>query len=474
MVKMVPYEAFTCPCGVGDVVLRESLAKTLSDVIFLWKEERVRLLVGSPGASTTPIYSPGSSSTPIYSPRSSTTLIYSLGSSSPPRYSPGALTPHSYSSGTSRNAECSNFDWAEDVMVSFTGVWWLKSSLTSWRSKPTFTARSPDNTPLANRASTSANLDPMISTTFVEANYEVLESLLMDRRRQIRNKDLYTKLDHYSQEYDEEREIEPRPVHVRETTRVLRIGSPRVQRHRGRVVEFKDALNRHRTRVEREFDGRRPSRWRAEDGGSRGVNLPPLHVAHLGRSENGQPLQSILTFWYGGNQPSTNSGGNLHPNSLFVDYTGCVTPFVRWIEDYPLPDGLKMLSHVCSYDGKGDLDNYLHLFKCVIRMPKWAMPIAFHMFTYTLKDSAWIWWNGQKVRNDTLQILGLHKDQRISGFVHGLKTRSLVEFLSTDLPITYKGLMEKTYTWIEAKEVSTNGAPNDYKEGFDRFNKGFS
>ncbi|GJU36442.1 reverse transcriptase domain-containing protein [Tanacetum coccineum] len=76
----------------------QSLGKTLSDVIFLWKEERVRLLVGSPGASTTPIYSPGSSSTPIYSP----------GSSTPPRYSPGASTPQSYSPGSSRNAECSN------------------------------------------------------------------------------------------------------------------------------------------------------------------------------------------------------------------------------------------------------------------------------------------------------------------------------------------------------------------------------
>ncbi|GJS84529.1 senescence-specific cysteine protease SAG39-like protein [Tanacetum coccineum] len=61
-------------------------------------EERVRLLVGSPGASTTPIYSPGSSSTPIYSPGASTTLIYSPGSSSTPIYSPGA----------SRDAECSN------------------------------------------------------------------------------------------------------------------------------------------------------------------------------------------------------------------------------------------------------------------------------------------------------------------------------------------------------------------------------
>nr|GFC58933.1 hypothetical protein [Tanacetum cinerariifolium] len=94
---MVPYEGFACPCGVGDVVLRESLSKTPSDVIFLWKEERVRLLVGSSGASTTLVYSPGSSSTSIYSP----------GSLTPPRYSPGASTPQSYSMGTSRNAECS-------------------------------------------------------------------------------------------------------------------------------------------------------------------------------------------------------------------------------------------------------------------------------------------------------------------------------------------------------------------------------
>nr|GEX78223.1 hypothetical protein [Tanacetum cinerariifolium] len=93
MVKMVPYKAFVCPCGSGDVVLRESynpktvlnytmhfhdqsLSKTLSDVNFLWKEERVGLLVGSPGASTTQIYSLGSSSTPIYSPRNTSTLFF--------------------------------------------------------------------------------------------------------------------------------------------------------------------------------------------------------------------------------------------------------------------------------------------------------------------------------------------------------------------------------------------------------------
>nr|GEZ30495.1 hypothetical protein [Tanacetum cinerariifolium] len=101
MVKIVPYEGFACPCEAGDVVLRESYKPET-------REERVRLLVGSPGASTIPVYSPGSSSTSIYSPRSLT----------PPRYSPGASTPQSYSMGTSRNAECSNCKhWLDKITV---------------------------------------------------------------------------------------------------------------------------------------------------------------------------------------------------------------------------------------------------------------------------------------------------------------------------------------------------------------------
>ncbi|GJU23039.1 reverse transcriptase domain-containing protein [Tanacetum coccineum] len=70
------------------------------------------------------------------------------------------------------------------------------------------------------------------------------------------------------------------------------------------------------------------------------------------------------------------------------DSTGCVTLFVGWIEDCPLTDGLKMPSHVGSYDKKRDPNNYLHIFEGAIRMQKWAIPVACHMFTYTLKDSA--------------------------------------------------------------------------------------
>nr|GEY47090.1 hypothetical protein [Tanacetum cinerariifolium] len=158
------------------------------------------------------------------------------------------------------------------------------------------------------------------------------------------------------------------------------------------------------------YEGGRPSKRREKDNMHQGVNLPPLIAAYLGRGENGQPLQSSLTSIQGGHQPSVNtnptfrgtaayhpykgyaleaptssniltSNGfmcpsvatstsypiytqHMHPlpNAptypkhvppvLFADSTSCVTLFIRWIEDYPLLDGLKMLSHVGSYDGK--------------------------------------------------------------------------------------------------------------------------
>jgi hypothetical protein len=98
--------------------------------------------------------------------------------------------------------------------------------------------------------------------------------------------------------------------------------------------------------------------------------------------------------------PYSNVPMNMPPYTYsYPESTGPTTPFVRWIEDYPLPDGLKMPSHIGTYDGKGDPDNFLHLFEGAIKMQKWVMPVACHMFTYTLRDSASIWWNGQKPRS---------------------------------------------------------------------------
>ncbi|GKA87500.1 reverse transcriptase domain-containing protein [Tanacetum coccineum] len=176
----------------------------------------------------------------------------------------------------------------------------------------------------------------MISPAFIKANYEVLKSLLRERKRQRRNEDLRTELEYFSEEYDEEREMEPRPTQVREAIPISQAASSRVQRQRERVIEIKDAPNREGSRVERNDEGGRSMGQRAEHNRSQGMNLPLLQAAHLGRSEHG------------------------------------------------------------PCDRKRDPDNFLHLFEGAIRMQKWAMPVACHMFTYTLKDSARIWWNGRK------------------------------------------------------------------------------
>ncbi|GJU74872.1 hypothetical protein Tco_1266277 [Tanacetum coccineum] len=137
-----------------------------------------------------------------------------------------------------------------------------------------FTATTPGNTLFAYRVSTSTDPTPVISPAFVEANYEILESLLRDRRRQIRNEDLRTELEYFSKDYDEERKMEPRPERTREVTPPLRTRSPMVRRQRERVVGFEEASNREGSRTGRNTEGSRPSKAEAKENRRREMNLP--------------------------------------------------------------------------------------------------------------------------------------------------------------------------------------------------------
>nr|GEX25229.1 hypothetical protein [Tanacetum cinerariifolium] len=103
-----------------------------------------------------------------------------------------------------------------------------------------FATTTPGNTPFTYRTSTLTDPTPMISLAFVEVNYEILESLLRNRQRHIRNEDLRTELVYFG----EEREMKPRPERTRKVTPPLRTRSPRVRRQRERVVWFEEAPNR--------------------------------------------------------------------------------------------------------------------------------------------------------------------------------------------------------------------------------------
>nr|GEV17086.1 reverse transcriptase domain-containing protein [Tanacetum cinerariifolium] len=139
-----------------------------------------------------------------------------------------------------------------------------------------FAATTLENTSSAYRASTSANPNPMISPTSVEANYEVLKSLLRERRRQMRNEDIQTGLEYFSEDYDKELEMEPRPEPNREATPTLRLRSPVVRRQRERIIGFEEALNREVRKGGRNTEVSRPSEIKTTENGNRGVNLPSL------------------------------------------------------------------------------------------------------------------------------------------------------------------------------------------------------
>nr|GEY75010.1 hypothetical protein [Tanacetum cinerariifolium] len=90
--------------------------------------------------------------------------------------------------------------------------------------------------------------------------------------------------------------MEPRPRPARAVTPPLQTASPRVCRRRERVVGFEETQNRGESKVKKNNKGGRPSEEAPRGNGSQNVNLPLLLAAHIRRSENGQPLQSSLTF----------------------------------------------------------------------------------------------------------------------------------------------------------------------------------
>nr|GEY81031.1 reverse transcriptase domain-containing protein [Tanacetum cinerariifolium] len=120
---------------------------------------------------------------------------------------------------------------------------------------------------------------------------------------------------YFSEDYDEEKEMEPRSGPARAVTPPLQAASPRVRRRRERVVRFEETQNKGESKVERNSKGKRPSKEAPRGNGSQNVNLPPLLAAHIERSENGQHLQSSLTSVYGGQALPNKVGGNLPLNA---------------------------------------------------------------------------------------------------------------------------------------------------------------
>ncbi|GJR04093.1 hypothetical protein Tco_0527077 [Tanacetum coccineum] len=121
-----------------------------------------------------------------------------------------------------------------------------------------------------------ANSDPVISPTFVEANFKTLESLKNDYKRQARDEGLQRDLEYSSEDYDQEIKAEPRPSSNGRTRFALMIGSPIVRRLNGRTFGFEGVSERAPNGVERTTDKRRieVSNGRTSNEGNEEVNSP--------------------------------------------------------------------------------------------------------------------------------------------------------------------------------------------------------
>ncbi|GJX75620.1 hypothetical protein Tco_0322431 [Tanacetum coccineum] len=268
--------------------------------------------------------------------------------------------------------------------------------------------------------------------------------------------------------------MEPRPEPTRAATPPLQVASPRPHRRGERTVGFEGDQSKGESRVERNTKWGRPLEEAPRGNKGQSVNLPPLLAAHLGRGQNGQPLQSSLTSVYGGQTLPNNIGRNLPPNGTSLAHHA--QPFIP--ASLSIPNGF-MPTDIHPYQQPTSFVNMQHLsFPTQTlpgNLPMRGLPAHLpqegqqkkftktHLAVHNIKQR-----EGESIRafitrytDDTLQLMGLHKEQGIFGFIHGLRTRSLVEHLSTDLPSTYKGLMEKIYSWVEAREVATNGVSNN-------------
>nr|XP_043629859.1 uncharacterized protein LOC122601156 [Erigeron canadensis] len=178
-------------------------------------------------------------------------------------------------------------------------------------------------------------------------------------------------------------------------------------------------------------------------------------------------------------------------------------PFVQWIKDYPLPEG-GLPKGIEMYERKGDPDNHLKHFNGMVRMQKWNVPVACQMFALTLRDTTRAWLESlpigsvtsfedlkrrfrshfsQQVKykkihleahnikridsesirqfitrytDETSLIRGLGENQRVSSFMHGLRWKPLVEFLSKDLPELYTEVTNKCHIFMTGQETAGN------------------
>ncbi|KAD3337495.1 hypothetical protein E3N88_33015 [Mikania micrantha] len=178
------------------------------------------------------------------------------------------------------------------------------------------------------------------------------------------------------------------------------------------------------------------------------------------------------------------------------------TRFSARIANFAFPPKTKMPANVKTYDGLGDPDDHLELFSGAATIERWCLPLWCHMFSQTLVGPARLWFNSlpdgsidtfedlsrkflanfvqqkrytrdpvelhnikqkededlqafmERYKLESLSIGGATEQMRVSGFIHGVRPRQLIEDLNRKIPKTMEEPMERTEAFVRGKEAA--------------------
>ncbi|KAD3642299.1 hypothetical protein E3N88_31523 [Mikania micrantha] len=149
------------------------------------------------------------------------------------------------------------------------------------------------------------------------------------------------------------------------------------------------------------------------------------------------------------------------------------TKFSPRIANFPFPPKTKMPANVKTYDGLGDPDDHLELFTGAAMVERWSLPLWCHikflanfmqqkrytrdpveLHNIKQKDEEDLRAFMERYKTESLSIGGATEQMRVSGYIHGVRPRQLIEDLNRKIPKTMEEAMERTEAFVRGKEAA--------------------
>nr|GEX42501.1 hypothetical protein [Tanacetum cinerariifolium] len=132
--------------------------------------------------------------------------------------------------------------------------------------------------------------------------------------------------------------------------------------------------------------------------------------------------------------------------------------FTKWVRDYDMRDGIKVLTNLRAYNGTTDPDDHLTVFMGIMDVHKLFEPAWCRFFHITVSGAA-------RFCRETLHMAD-RSDVMVSGaFISGLRPGRLFKDLIAKLPTSLEDLFTQTHNFIRAEDANNENqsykAPND-------------